>query len=77
MTDKEPISSQLYPTKQNIIKQMNELLNFANSIPTDQTVQLFLLIPDTDLILGIHQVMKLMVKMRSFVLLIIPKWLYC
>jgi metacaspase-1 len=42
MTDKESVSSPLFPTKQNILDQMNTLVTFANSIPTDQQVQLFL-----------------------------------
>jgi hypothetical protein len=41
MTDKEPLSSPLYPTKQKIINQLNQLVTFANSCPTNQQVQLF------------------------------------
>jgi len=41
MSDKEPISSQLYPTKQNILTQMNNLVNFANSVSKTQSINLF------------------------------------
>jgi hypothetical protein len=41
MTDKEGPTSALYPNKQNILRQMDQLVSYANSVPSNRNIQLF------------------------------------